>query len=348
MIGLLNRALARDFRVMPVYAPDAPVFLALALPVSEQASGLKPRLPAGRGMTAQQALISAGAEALELRASLAQSHASALAALPREDGFATVAARDLATGAEVRLPAQEVYLDCAATLAEPLLVDAGSTGCATGLTLDDAIATALWECIERDALALWWHGGLAPQPLRQDLLDGQRPRLGWWLQQRDRSTRLLHLESDLGPAVVAAVSADPTGRNLALGSAARPVLADAALAAITEMVQTEVAMDHAAAMGDPDCLAWRDGASLSDLPTTRSEVMGPFPPSATVGVPEVLRRLDDLGLRALAVELSLPGDPVPSVRVIVPGLCRMGGAPLPPRFRALCPGRTAPRFPEPF
>ena len=84
-IARLDRALAQDFRIMPLHAPEAPLFLAVALPVDEGVTGLKPRLPAGRGFTPHQAMLAAGAEALELRASLAQRHAEGLARLPRRD-----------------------------------------------------------------------------------------------------------------------------------------------------------------------------------------------------------------------------------------------------------------------
>lgn len=341
-IAQLTRALAQDFQLLPLEDPDRPVFLAVAWPAHDGVTGRKPRLPAGRGLTPQQALVATGAEALELRASLAQRHLPALADLPRRDGLAMVAGRDLRTGHAVPVTAQEVWLDCADILGEPLVTDATSTGCAVGRTRHEATETALWECIERDALALWWHGGLPARPLPVEEIDRLQPRLYWWLDGRDRVTHLLDLTTDIGLPVVAAVSSDPSGRYVAVGSAARLQIADAALAAVTEMVQTEVAMEAARLAGDPEVLAW-DALASTNLQPQFHPAAGarPAPPG------DLLQRLSDLGLAAQAIDLTLLGDPLPSMRVLVPGLCAMGGRTDAARFRRLCPD-PLPSFPEPY
>jgi ribosomal protein S12 methylthiotransferase accessory factor YcaO len=211
MIDRLAQALTPDFRIMPLDLPDAPVFVSVAMPQSEAVTGLKPRLPAGRGMSVQQAMVAAGAEALELRASLAQYHAAALRDLPKVDGFAMISATDLMSGAVTPVLAQEVYLDCAEVLAEPLVWDANSTGCAAGPTPEEATQTALWEAIERDSLALWWHGNVAAPALGLEVIDALQPRLFWELYRRSRSTMLLDITSDIGLPAVAAVSSAPDG-----------------------------------------------------------------------------------------------------------------------------------------
>lgn len=344
----LAQALAHDFTLMPLHAPEAPVFLAVAAPTDDGVTGLKPRLPAGRGMTARQAMIAAGAEALELRASLAQNRAAQLSRLPRTDGYAMVPATDLMSGADVAVLAQEIYLDCAAVLGEPLACDANSTGCAVGLTREVALATAVWECVERDAVALWWHGQRPPLALALEVIDDLQPRLFWWLHQRERRTMLLDLTTDIGLPVVAAVSSDPDGRVVAMGSAARPVLADAALAAVTEMVQTEVSISLARDAGDPETLAWIDHAVLHGQaqfqPTANTDSAG----YAILGLEALVTRLCSLGHRVLAVELTLPGDPLPTLRAIIPGLCAMQGRIDTERFARLCPGAHGPNLPEPF
>ena len=345
MIARLSRALVQDFRIMPLDEPEAPLFLAVALPLDEGVTGLKPRLPAGRGMTLQQAMLSAGAEALELRSSLAQQHAARLQRLPRRDGLAMVEATDMASGAMVEVPAQSVYLDCAAVLAEPLHEDANSTGCAVGPDRDSARAQALWECVERDAVALWWHGHRQGGAIATEIIDAHQPRLFWWLHQRRRVTRLIEITTDIGLPAVVAVAADPDGRTVAMGSAARPVLADAALAAVTEMVQTEVSLDHARDAGDPEAMAWIARASLMEQPQFQA---GPERPLSAMELPALLARLADLGHRALAVELTLPDDPLPTMRVLVPGLCAMRERTDCPRFARLCPGVPRLTLPEPF
>jgi ribosomal protein S12 methylthiotransferase accessory factor YcaO len=344
-ISRLSRALDQDFRILALDEPEAPLFLAVALPLDDGACGLKPRLPAGRGMTLPQAMLSAGAEALELRASLAQQHASDLKAVPRRYGLAMVEARDMATGASVEVSAQSVFLDCADVLSEPLQDDANSTGCAVGPDRESAMARALWECVERDAVALWWHGNRQGSALATEIIDAQQPRLFWWLHERVRTTRLIEVTTDIGLPVVVAVAADPDGRKVAMGSAARPTLKDAALAAVTEMVQTEVSLEHAHHAGDPEAAAWIAGASLLEQPQFQP---GPARPAVQMATPDVLARLGDLGHRALAVELTLPGDPLPTMRVLVPGLCAMQEKTDCPRFAQLCPGQPRLILPEPF
>jgi thiazole/oxazole-forming peptide maturase SagD family component len=341
-ISQLTRALAQGFRLEALENPSLPVFLAVAWPLHDGLTGRKPRLPAGRGLSPQQALVSAGAEALELRASLAQNHLPALADLPRRDGLAMIAVRDLMAGHTVLVPAQKVWLDAAAVLGERLVTDATSNGCAVGHTRLEATETALWECIERDALALWWHGGLPARSLPVEEIDHLQPRLCWWLDGRDRVTRLLDLTTDIGLPVVAAVSSDPSGRHVALGSAARPRIADAALAAVTEMVQTEAAMEEARQAGDAELLLWDAEASTALQPQFQPAA-GARPPPAG----DLLQRLASLGLSALAVDLTLPDDPLPSMRVLVPGLAAMGGCIDTPRFKRLC-SDVLPRYPEPY
>lgn len=346
-IHLLSRALAHDFRLLPLEFPDSPVFLAVAMPTRDGATGLKPRLPAGRGLTPQHAMIAAGAEAVELRASLAPHHLPRILELPRGDGLAMVAALDLVTGDTVPVPAQSVFLDCAATLGEPLTTDANSTGCAAAATRNAASMAALWECVERDAVALWWHGGVPAGALPLDLIDRQHPRLFWWLEQRQRKTRLLDLTTDIGLPVVAAVSATSDGRCVAVGTAARPDLAAAALAAVTEMVQTEVGMDQARDARDPQLLLWDAQASTESQPQFQPRGTRRHPAS-TLDPKDLARRLQGLGHPVLAVDMTLANDPLPSMRVLVPGLCAMGGRIDTPRFQAHALGGPGLTLPEPY
>jgi ribosomal protein S12 methylthiotransferase accessory factor YcaO len=135
---------------------------------------------------------------------------------------------------------------------------------------------------------------------------------------------------------------------VATGFAAHLDPAQAALAAVTEMVQAETAMAQAAAAKDPDYLTWRDHANLT---------MPQFQPQATTAarakvtnLTTLLHHLAALGLRALVVDLTLPADPQPTVRVLVPGLCALQGRIQTHRFTQLT-GRSLPVTPlaiEPY
>jgi thiazole/oxazole-forming peptide maturase SagD family component len=334
----LNRSLAHDFQITALHDPDAPIFLAVAWPTDIAVTGLKPRLPAGRGTTLAQAMRSAGAEAMELRASLAQNHRAGIPTMPRHNGRAMAQGRDMLTGTPMQVPAQSVYLDFASVSGEPTDLDADSTGCATGPSQIEAAHLALLECLERDAMALWWHGGLAPAALPLDLIDGLQPRLYWWLQERARQTILLDLTTDTGVPVVAAISSNPDGTLVATGTAARLAYADAALSAVTEMLQTEAALAQAAAVDDPEYTQWRRLANTQTMPQFQT---GPAKTQTVMTIQAALQRLANLGHHAIAVDMTLPDDPQPTMRVVVPGLCAMQGRIDTPRFAKLT-GRLAP------
>ena len=334
-ITLLTQSLADDFHILPLQLPDAPIFMALAVPLRDAVTGGKPRLPAGRGVTLQHALLTAAAEAMELRASLAQSHMKTIAGLDRLKGHAQTTAYDLLQGGQVQVAAQSVYLDFAALTGEPLITDADSTGCATGPSRDDAIRYAALECIERDAVALWWHGALQRPGLRLDVIDPVQPRLSWWLQERQRQTILLDLTTDIGVPVVLAASSQGDGRAIAIGSAARLTRTDAALAAITEMIQTETAMAHASDMADPGVMDWLARASIGNLVQFQPLPADAPPTAEPFGLDSIWQRIAQSGHRVLVVDLTLPADPLPSVRVMRPGLSAMGGRIDGPRFERL-------------
>ena len=177
------------------------------------------------------------------------------------------------------------------------------------------------------------------------MIDAVQPRLGWWLEQRVRPTRLLDLTSDIGLPVVAAVSCDPDGGRVAIGTAARPQRAEAALAAVTELVQTEISLDEALQAGDPEALIWANYGRI-DLPAFATGAARAEP--APMHGRDLLARLGTLGHRVLSCDMTLPGDPMPSLRVLVPGLCAMGGRIGTERFRRLCPGMAGPHVPEPY
>ena len=105
-------------------------------------------------------------------------------------------------------------------------------------------------------------------------------------------------------------------------------------------------MELARAAGDPEALAWIAQGSTREQPQFRAS--GGQKDSREMGHGALLERLAALGHRALAVELSLPGDPLASVRVMVPGLCAMRGRTDVQRFARLCPGVEGPALPEPY
>lgn len=336
----IRQALADEFHIARIDRPDLPVFLAAAWPRAEGVTGDHPRLPAGRGLTLQQAMISAGAEAIELRASLARNHASDIRVI---GGTAMTEGNDLASGDRVPVPAGQIYLDCGHDGA------ATSTGCATAATYEEACFKGLLECIERDAVALWWHGGMRRPSLPLDLIDPAQPRLFWWLQRRARRTGLIDITQDNGVPAVAAFSAGSGGGGIAVGSAADLRVEDAALAAVTEMIQIEASMALAAEANDPELMRWYDFATIGGLLQFQPGEAGPLPPPVS-GTGAILRSLAYGGHRACAVRLTLDRDPLVTVKVMVSGFCALGGRLDAGRFARVTGRSGAPVtiFPEPY
>ena len=125
-----------------------------------------------------------------------------------------------------------------------------STGCAAGLTPEDATLHAMLELIERDAVALWWRGGLRGRAIVPDSEAGDAAAtLVSQVRQTasGRQTWLLDITTDLGIPVVAAFSTRQDGDAFALGMAARASLAEAARSAISEMCQSELSLHVIAA-----------------------------------------------------------------------------------------------------
>ncbi len=349
----LKRTLAFDYHIAALEPSDETVFLAVAYPLADNVTGVKPRLPSGRGVSMPQALVAAGAEAVELRASLAQNNIQLISELPQVDGRIVVPAQNLSSGDWVNVPAQEVFLDFAVVCGEQPYADACSSGCAVGGNRLIATQNALLECIERDALALWWHAGLAPSLLDDSLLDASQPRLRWSLKNRERKVRLLGLQSEFGVPVVVAVSSDAHGKQVGFGAAARFDAGSAALAAVTELVQSEVSLNLAIQAGDPEALEWLAYASTHSLDHFNPVNAGPPATWQNIDQEALVGNLVTYGLHPLVVHLTLEGDPLPTVRVLVPGLCKMGGKMDLLRMRrviglALDDPAPKPHLPEPY
>ena len=112
-------------------------------------SGLTWRWPGnamGKGLTDAEAQLSALAEAAERWSGTWQ----------RGDGTDAVRGRDLASGEEVLVPSDMVYMGHPPVAGHARHTD--SNGLAAGVTLVDAHLQALLEIIERDAISAWWEG----------------------------------------------------------------------------------------------------------------------------------------------------------------------------------------------
>jgi ribosomal protein S12 methylthiotransferase accessory factor len=125
------------------------------------------------------------------------------------------------------------------------LCAAASTGCAAGPTFAHACLSGLLELVERDAAALWWVAGRPARHVPLEVLAagqvvGLLDRLR--ASASGRRTFLLDITSDVRIPVVAAVSVDGRNRGFACGLGAAFRIQDAALAALLELCQLELAV----------------------------------------------------------------------------------------------------------
>ncbi len=318
LLDALTHALKGKFDIREINGQEQPIFLAIACPCHEGITGLKPRLPAGRGFTKSQAMLAAAAEAAELLSSLACTETRQSHSIKTRDGVDFITAVDMGTGLEVDVEAQSVFLDYAKVFNQTLKVDADSTGCACAETLPEAMMRGLLECIERDALAIWWYGRQSRSHISLSYIDQIHPRLSYWLNRRARITLAIDITSDVGVPVTVAVSSEQDGTKVAIGSAAHLDSQTATVTAISEMIQMETSMRLSAKAENPELDTWLNGASALHMPQFLPAHSGHAPLAQTAK--DVLACVTDAGFRALSIDLSLTGFPVACTRISVPGL----------------------------
>lgn len=154
--------------------------------------------------------------------------------------------------------------------------------------------------------------------------------------RQDRTGRrswLLDITSDIEVPCVAALSCAADGYGLAFGLSARPTMREAAVSAITEMCQIELAYAVVeakrrergfAALNERDLAHLRRATSLDAetcpllhaLPPAPAARDRPSPPTLDA----IVARLAKLGIEVFAIDLRRQSFGVPAARVIAPGL----------------------------
>jgi len=247
------------------------------------------------------------------------------------DGIDWVEAECLSDGESFWIPAPLAMRSAS----PPSEVDARrwavGNGCAAGPTAAAARCAALYETIERDAVALWWRGGRPPLEVSQPELDalGATELLAVVRQgQADYETTVLQIPCDFGLTCLAAFSFDHEG-GFAGGYACHPDPQRACRSAIREMCQMELGNEIIAARQDSSGSAApaadAPGRERRDLVTPDAPAFRPAGPSslALQGVPafgEVVARLAEAGFQAYAVDFIEPASEIPVAKIVVPGL----------------------------
>lgn len=202
---------------------------------------------------------------------------------------------------------------------------ADSNGCAAGERRSDAVLTGLFECIERDAVAIWWYNRISRPGVALSSFDHP------WIQDQPvahhdagRTLWVLDVTTDLETPVMVAISRnniDPTDWALGFGchwSVERAV--SGALMEVNQVLSIRqhqadsapVFSDHIEAVHDADWL-------LSDQAIRKAN---DYPPD-TEKWPQLgalISMLKLKGLEVIVVDQTHPDTGVPVVRVVVPGL----------------------------
>lgn len=251
--------------------------------------------------------------------------------LDSERIYRWVEAEELSTGKSSFLPFDFVSLDLTRDWDSPF--DRSSNGLAAGPSRDEAIAVALHEVIERDAVTEWRAGGILG--CMACALDTDGITFGWFrewaacLDEAGIAARFYRVPSITGTPVIACELADP-GKEGAPYSAVQgfgchPLPEIALFKALAEAIQCR-ATAVAGAREDLPPSAYRSKPGVIPLafglplPPGRRGIGWDSVAEAPAGIDALLSALAEAGYpQAAALSLaSLPGIEV--VKVHIPGL----------------------------
>jgi ribosomal protein S12 methylthiotransferase accessory factor len=229
------------------------------------------------------------------------------------------------TGATSHIPAACALMWYQFPRGEPEFARADSIGCAAGRTFEDALLAALFEIIERDAVAIWWYNRVPRPAVRIE--DAELRLVSSGLKEIGRELVLLDCTTDIQVPVCVAVAARPGGSEPFFAAAASLSPRAAAVKAATEVGQMWFDMMHSGT-ADPELYRFitdRTTASNPYLAGAGETGLGPEPPPITSAeaVRQTALRLRACGLEAFAADLSRPDVLLKAARAIVPGLAHV-------------------------
>lgn len=231
---------------------------------------------------------------------------------------------DLISGSQAYVPAACTLMWYMFRDGEPEFARADTIGCGSGWTFDDALAHALLEWIERDAMAIWWYNR-AHRPA-VDLASVDTPGLRMvreGLRRIDRTLVLLDCTTDIGVPVYVAVSPRSDGTEPLFAGASHTSPSVAAWKAASEVGQLWFTMMHKRGI-DAEMKSWLTNTTRSQpyLQPVYSVPADDEPAQmvASEQVRLIVGKLKAAGLHPYAADLSRPDVTLRTVRAIVPGL----------------------------
>jgi bacteriocin biosynthesis cyclodehydratase domain-containing protein len=235
-----------------------------------------------------------------------------------------LAGTDLIDGEIMRVPAACCLTGYQFGADEPKFAVADRSGLATGVTYADALAAALLELIEHDAVAIWWYNRVERPAIRPESFESPTlVTVGEALKEIGRRLWLLDLTTDLRIPAYAAISVMEDGKELLLGAAAHASPRIAAEKAVTEVPHLWLCM-RVASM-PPDFASWLSTAVLLNQLQfqPKNEIDSPPEPAPLTSsqiVALCIQRMKSAGIRPIAVNLTRPDVLVHAVRAVAPGM----------------------------
>lgn len=211
-------------------------------------------------------------------------------------------------------------------------LNAHSTGCAAGNTIEEAVLQGFLEVAERDAIALWWYNrcprpGVDLESFRDPFFDESIARF----DARAMDLAVIDITNDVGiPAMVATVSDRKTGGQIRLGIGCHLEPRIAVSRAICELHQMIPYFQAVSGLAGYSVLKrWMAEATLASEPhlvpldgprITRADLVDHSRGDILEEVDLCVAKAAALGLETLVLDMTRSDIGFPVARVIVPGL----------------------------
>jgi len=231
---------------------------------------------------------------------------------------------DLLGGNDVLAPAACILMWYPFREEEPEFARADTIGCGSGWTWNDALAHALLEWIERDAMAIWWYNRLRRPSVCLDSFEmPELERIRDGLRQLDRQLILLDCTTDIGIPTYVSVAPRLDGTEPLFAGAAHMSPRMAAWKAASEVGQLWFTITHGQAI-DREMKSWLTATTTREPYTEGAyEIEAPpepCPMSSREQTKHIVTLLQAVGLHPYAADLSRPDVILKTARAIVPGL----------------------------
>ncbi len=217
---------------------------------------------------------------------------------------------------------------------------ADTNGCAAGSSLTHALLGAIFELVERDAVAIWWYNRLCrPQIDIQSLEDRRFLEFQDAFGAMGRKLYVLDVTTDLEIPSYVALAPKLDGSQPCFGAAAGLSSREAAFKAISEVAQ--ICCWASVGAGSDELRSWIITTNANDhsylLPSARVTAASDRNLSHADALEHCVRQLLRANLDPYYVDLTRAEVGLPVVRAIVPGLRHFWGRLGPGRLYSVPP-----------